>query len=163
MTITRQRWIMRELSPGTFKRFTTVDKEITWMMFSHFCFHYLNGILGHFFIAFCMFLFVTPKDLEEICQFGFVWNMIGKIFSVTLSLFRYFFSISRLQRTILISNIQLLTCCYPFEKNTVITIQKQQFNKKKEKISRHHQNVWIMHVALTLAFIAKSFLRITIF
>lgn len=94
MTITRQRWIMRELSPGTFKRFTTVDKEITWMMFSHFCFHYLNGILGHFFIAFCMFLFVTPRDVEEIWAFvnlGFVWNMIGKIFSVTLSLFQYFF------------------------------------------------------------------------
>lgn len=94
MTITRQRWIMRELSPGTFKRFTTVDKEITWVMFSHFCFHYLNGILGHFFIAFCMFLFVTPRDVEEIWAFvnlGFVWNMIGKIFSVTLSLFQYFF------------------------------------------------------------------------
>lgn len=117
MTITRQRWIMRELSPGTFKRFTTVDKEITWMMFSHFCFHYLNGILGHFFIAFCMFLFVTPRDLEEICQFGFCVEYDRKdLFSYTFALSVFFFSISRLQRTILISNIQLLTCCYPFEK-----------------------------------------------
>lgn len=117
MTITRQRWIMRELSPGTFKRFTTVDKEITGMMFSHFCFHYLNGILGHFFIAFCMFLFVTPRDLEEICQFGFCVEYDRKdLFSYTFALSVFFFSISRLQRTILISNIQLLTCCYPFEK-----------------------------------------------
>lgn len=140
MTITRQRWIMRELSPGTFKRFTTVDKEITWMMFSHFCFHYLNGILGHFSLLFACFFLSLPEIQRKFVNLGFVWNMIGKIFSVTLSLFRYFFSISRLQRTILISNIQLLTCCHPFEKNTVITIQKQQFNKKKkEKISRHHQ------------------------
>lgn len=107
MTITRQRWIMRELSPGTFKRFTTVDK---------FCFHYLNGILGHFFIAFCMFLFVTPRDLEEICQFGFCVECDRKdLFSYTFAI-SVFFSISRLQRTILISNIQLLTCCHPFEK-----------------------------------------------
>lgn len=135
MTITRQRWIMRELSPGTFKRFTTVDKEITWVMFSHFCFHYLNGILGHFSLLFACFFLSLPEIQRKFVNLGFVWNMIGKIFSVTLSLFRYFFSISRLQRTILISNIQLLTCCYPFEKNTVITIQKQQFNKKKRKKS----------------------------
>lgn len=61
MTITRQRWIMRELSPGTFKRFTTVDKEITWMMFSHFCFHYLNGILGHFSLLFACFFLSLPE------------------------------------------------------------------------------------------------------
>lgn len=92
MTITRQRWIMRELSLGTFKRFTTVDKEITWMMFSHFCFHYLNGILGHFFIAFCMFLFVTPRDLEEICQFGFCVEYDRKdLFSYTFAISVFFF------------------------------------------------------------------------
>lgn len=134
MTITRQRGIMREPSLRTFRRFTAVDKEITRMMFSHFCFHYLNGILGHFSSLFACFFLSLPEIQRKFVNLVFVWNMIGKIFSVTLSLFRYFFSISRLQSTILISNIQLQTCCYPFEKkNTVITIQNQQFNKKKEK------------------------------
>lgn len=162
MTITRQRWIMRELSPGTFKRFTTVDKEITWMMFSHFCFHYLNGILGHFFIAFCMFLFVTPRDLEEICQFGFCVEYDRKdLFSYTFAISVFFF--------------QSLDCkeryWFPIFNYWLVAILLKKYNNNNSKAAVQLKmeksvaiiNVWIMHVAPALAFIAKSFLRITIF
>lgn len=133
MTITRQRGIMREPSLRTFRRFTAVDKEITRMMFSHFCFHYLNGILGHFSSLFACFFLSLPEIQRKFVNLVFVWNMIGKIFSVTLSLFRYFFSISRLQSTILISNIQLQTCCYPFEKKYSNNNSKTAVQQKKKK------------------------------
>lgn len=140
MTITRQRWIMRELSLGTFKRFTTVDKEITWMMFSHFCFHYLNGILGHFSLLFACFFLSLPEIWRKFVNLGFVWNMIGKIFSVTLSLFRYFFfqSLDCKERYWFpIFNYWLVAILLKKYSNNNSKAAVQQ--KKKEKISRHHQ------------------------
>lgn len=141
MTITRQRGIMREPSLRTFRRFTAVDKEITRMMFSHFCFHYLNGILGHFSSLFACFFLSLPEIQRKFVNLVFVWNMIGKIFSVTLSLFRYFFQSPdcKARYRFPIFNYRLVAIL--LKKKYSNNNSKTAVQQKKRKISRHHQNV----------------------
>lgn len=118
MTITRQRCIIRNVSQRILKGLTAMDKQISMIMFLHFCFHYWYRIWRNLLLLFTSTVSFSPQ--KEIYPF-----VSGRrVISLSYTLFFQWFSDCEYKDWFPIFNYKLDGIQVQIHfKNWVITIQ----------------------------------------